>query len=424
MNTATAERVDLDSILNPAKAYSAPAVRTNSGISLVDEHGMNALLRVAELMASGRATVPRHLQGNKADCLAICMQAQRWGMDPFVVAKKTYVVDGNLSYEAQLVAAVVNTSSLLAGRLSYQYFGPWENILGRFKQVESKTKKDDNGYPKKYMVPDWNLEHERGLGVIVSGLLRDESEAREKEVLMTQARTRNSTLWAEDPKQQIAYLATNRWARIHTPELVLGVYTPDELSASTSVFMGPADVVEKAGPSEELLTAARAAADKGRDAFAAYWKGLLPVARRALESQVDDLSKRCAEADKKRTVDNAPAPAPAAEAPAPATAPAPAPAPAPAEAPAAAPAPAATDAQPRPGRTRPPAPAPKPAAAAPATGAPVFTAEYVSERLRTATDLDALFIAADLITQVQDKGAAAALDAYFEDRKAELEGTD
>lgn len=31
------------------------------------------------------------------------------------------------------------------------------------------------------------------------------------------------------PKQQIAYLAVKYWARLYCPEVVLGVYTPEEL---------------------------------------------------------------------------------------------------------------------------------------------------------------------------------------------------
>jgi hypothetical protein len=46
---------------------------------------------------------------------------------------------------------------------------------------------------------------------------------------MSQATVRNSTLWASDPKQQLAYLAVKRWARLYCPDVILGVYTPDEL---------------------------------------------------------------------------------------------------------------------------------------------------------------------------------------------------
>jgi len=36
-------------------------------------------------------------------------------------------------------------------------------------------------------------------------------------------------LWASDPKQQLAYLAVKRWARLYAPAVILGVYSSDEL---------------------------------------------------------------------------------------------------------------------------------------------------------------------------------------------------
>ena len=46
---------------------------------------------------------------------------------------------------------------------------------------------------------------------------------------MAQAGVRNSPLWEQDPRQQLAYLCVKRWARLHAPDVLLGVYTPDEL---------------------------------------------------------------------------------------------------------------------------------------------------------------------------------------------------
>ena len=40
---------------------------------------------------------------------------------------------------------------------------------------------------------------------------------------------RNSPLWEQDPRQQLAYLCVKRWARLNAPDVLLGVYTPDEL---------------------------------------------------------------------------------------------------------------------------------------------------------------------------------------------------
>jgi hypothetical protein len=68
--------------------------------------------------------------------------------------------------------------------------------------------------------------------------------------MMSQAYPRFSTQWATDPQQQICYLAVRKWARRVTPDVLLGVYTPEELVDITTPpaerDMGPAEVVGQA----------------------------------------------------------------------------------------------------------------------------------------------------------------------------------
>ncbi|WP_421176510.1 RecT family recombinase [Aeromonas jandaei] len=186
---------------------------------------MASVDKLAALMASGKATIPQHLQGNHADCFAICLQALQWGMNPFPVAQKTHLVGGTLGYEAQLVNAVVVNSGVIKGRFDYEFFGPWEQVLGKFKEVPSK---DPAKKGVTYRSPDWTFADEKGCGVIISATLTS-GEVRTLKLFLQQARTRNSTLWADDPKQQLAYLGVKRWARLHTPDVIMGVYSVDEL---------------------------------------------------------------------------------------------------------------------------------------------------------------------------------------------------
>ncbi|WP_256353535.1 RecT family recombinase [Aeromonas sp. sif2416] len=185
---------------------------------------MASIDKMASMMASGKTTVPQHLRGNQADCFAICLQAIQWGMNPFPVAQKTHLVNGTLGYEAQLVNAVVVNSGAIKGRFDYEFFGPWERVIGKFKVI----RKEKEGKPVEYRVPDWTFADEAGCGVKVIAHLAS-GQTREVTLLLQQARTRNSTLWADDPKQQLAYLGVKRWARLYTPDVILGVYSVDEL---------------------------------------------------------------------------------------------------------------------------------------------------------------------------------------------------
>lgn len=197
---------------------------------IFNDHAFARLEKVASLMASGKATIPQHLRGSPGDCFAILLQAARWQMDPYAVAQKTHLINGVMGYEAQLVAAVINQSRLIAGRFTFEWFGPWEKVIGKFE-----IRKGDKG---EYRVPGWKMADEEGVGIHVSATLHGETEPRTLTLLLAQARTRNSTLWADDPKQQLAYLAQKRWARLYAPDVIMGVYTADELDTPTVRDMG------------------------------------------------------------------------------------------------------------------------------------------------------------------------------------------
>lgn len=189
---------------NDIAITSQPGATVGTAAAIFSPEGMDRLVRFATLMAESKATVPAHLAGKPADCLAVTMQAAQWGMNPFAVAQKTHVVNGTLGYEAQLVNAVVSSSNLLATRLNYKWDGDWSKVSGKTDKSPSLT-------------------------VTVWATLKGESEPRTLTISMAQAGVRNSPLWEQDPRQQLAYLCVKRWARLHAPDVLLGVYTPDEL---------------------------------------------------------------------------------------------------------------------------------------------------------------------------------------------------
>lgn len=288
------------------------AMDTSTATLMFDPARMNAMLAMADVMASGFATVPQHLRKNKGDCMAVCMQAAQWRMNPFAVAQKTHLVQGTLGYEAQLVNAVVNTMAPTKDRINYEWFGDWSKVLGKFEERTSKKKTDeDTGQPLKYRVPGWGIKDEDGLGVKVWATMKGETQPRVLELLLSQARTRNSTLWADDPRQQLAYLAVKRWTRLHCPDVLLGVYTPDELDTAPPRDMGPADVVPQKpeGPSNALADAAGAAAAKGVAAYQKFWSETGAANRKLLAGDHERLKAEAIAADRSRTVDATPPPA-------------------------------------------------------------------------------------------------------------------
>jgi hypothetical protein len=164
-------------------------------------------MQLANMMASSKL-VPAALRDSPADCLMVIQQAVRWQMDPFAVAQECSVIQGKLMYGGKLVAAVVNSRGGLEERLSFDYAGTGE----------TRT-------------------------ITVSGKVRGEKTARSVAVILRDART-NAAVWKTQPDQQLMYHGSRVWARRHVPELMLGVWSPEEFPAEAANSNQPAPVSE------------------------------------------------------------------------------------------------------------------------------------------------------------------------------------
>lgn len=175
------------------------AISTGANGSSLAPQSLAEVVRFAEVMCRADIALPKHLRGNAGACMAVAMQALEWQMSPFAVASKSYAVNGAIAYEAQLIAAVVNTRSGIKGRLKYTFEGSG---------------------------PDMTCT--------VTGML-DGEECSYTSPPIGQIPTKNSPLWKADPQQQLGYFSARSWARRHCPEVILGVYDRDEAQQ----FQGP-----------------------------------------------------------------------------------------------------------------------------------------------------------------------------------------
>ena len=176
------------------------ATQQRPGAGLIPED-LGTAMHLAEWMSQGKL-VPAHLK-TPSDCLMVIEQAMRWGMSPFAVAQCTSVIGGKLMYEGKLVAAVVNASGQLSDKLTYDYSG----------SGEKRT-------------------------VVVRGKLKGEKKIREIEIVLEDVKTTNK-FWTTQPDQQLGYSGARVWARRHTPELMLGVYSREEFNEPTMKDVTP-----------------------------------------------------------------------------------------------------------------------------------------------------------------------------------------
>lgn len=175
-----------------------------SDLPTMDTAKYEHMYRIAVMMAR-TTTVPDTLCKDKdgnflqpdvivANCMRIVNQAVRWGMDPYAVMDCASIVYGKLCYEGKLVAAVV--SSKLGVRFEYH----WNSLTG-----------DKYGVTVVGIYPDGRTEE-------ISGAVGEWKT------------TGKNSNWGKDPRMMLAYRGVRVWARLHEPAILMGVYTPDELS--------------------------------------------------------------------------------------------------------------------------------------------------------------------------------------------------
>ena len=151
---------------------------------LTNKDMFDSMLKIANMMATAKTTVPKHFQGSQGDCMAVVMQASQWKMNPFAVAQKTHLVNGTLGYEAQLVNAIITSMAPTTGRLEFEWFGDWSRVIGNVKEVT-------NSNQKTYRKLASTIADEKGCGVKVWATLQGESKPRVLELLLIQASARN-----------------------------------------------------------------------------------------------------------------------------------------------------------------------------------------------------------------------------------------
>lgn len=164
--------------------------QTTGALAMVPRD-MREAMDLAKVMASA-GFLAKELQ-TVGGAMFVIEQASRWNMSPFAVAMETSFIQGKPMFSGKIVAAAVVSSGAILGRLQYAYDG----------QGDNRT-------------------------ITVSGTARGETAPRTVTVRLGDAKTANK-VWQTQPDQQLAYHGARVWARRHTPEVMLGVYSEEEM---------------------------------------------------------------------------------------------------------------------------------------------------------------------------------------------------
>ena len=231
---------------------------------------MLEVMEFSKLMSLAGVAAAKHCRGQPGVCLAVTLQAIEWKMSPFAVASKSYVVNDVLSYESQLVHAVIESRAPLKSRLRCRYAG---------EGIERTC--------------------------TVYGTFRDESEPHEYTTpKIRDIKVKNSPLWVSDPDQQLWYYGSRAWARKWCPEILLGIYTPEEVETiATEIAVAPqAKLIERLDAlAGTAVGAERTEADAPQTKRHRRTKAEMEADRLAAIKAIEEQAKeRSAEAEKRK----------------------------------------------------------------------------------------------------------------------------
>ena len=194
--------MDQTTELSEVKSSTALAAITiggdGGGLALQNMDSVSAL---AQMMSKMGDAVPRHLQGKAGPCAGVIMQAVHWEMDPFVVANKSYLVNGRISFEAQLIHAVINRRAPITSIIRPIYYGEGDD---RTCTISATAEGEEE--PLVWTSPKFG-----------------------------DIEPKNSPLWTSKPDMQLFYNTVRDWCRMYFPDVILGVYTSDEMADSAPI---------------------------------------------------------------------------------------------------------------------------------------------------------------------------------------------
>lgn len=164
--------------------------------------------RIATLFSSS-TMVPKHFQGNVANCLIALNYADRLQADPFMVMQNMYVVHGRPGVEAKLIIALINQSGKYSEPLKYKFDGTGDDYSCTAWTREDKSGEIVEGPKvtfKMVKAEGWNEDKKnRETGYV------------------------QKSKWNTMPEMMYRYRAASYFANVHCPELKLGMQTVEEI---------------------------------------------------------------------------------------------------------------------------------------------------------------------------------------------------
>jgi len=206
-----------------------PPKHDASGVTISDKSGgigdanWTEAIEVAKVMSRAGPMIAPFMREQPGACLAVFVMAKEWRMSPFQVARQLYAVtssDGKevqIAAMSQLVHAIIESRAPLMDRLLVEYEGEGDSRVC----IVSGQIRNRDGSPGRVVSHRSPTLGERKKALRISIVVgNDGSET---------VKVKGSPLWVTKPDVQLFYDTSRDFARIYFPDVLMGVYSADEM---------------------------------------------------------------------------------------------------------------------------------------------------------------------------------------------------
>lgn len=319
-----------------------------------------------------------------SNCMIALDMSQRMGANPLLIMQNLHIIEGRPSWSSQFIIAAINNCGKFSPlRFDLQWLDEIDATYSTFEwEDRKKVEKKHKVRIKNARCVAWAIEKATGE--------RLESAPVTMEMAVNEGWFgKNGSKWKSMPDLMMRYRSAAFFGRIYAPELLMGLPTAEEMhdvfsvDADGTVTEGGKQSVPRTtgnidpATGEVRATGLQPYTDDQFTKNLPAWRAAIAAGKATADAVIAKASTKGTLTPEQMDAIRAPIEQPV------------------------------TDVQPK-GEA---------AAAEPS----LWTASTVTERINSASDLDALYIAADLIGEVADPEARARLTQFFEERQFALE---
>ena len=319
-----------------------------------------------------------------SNCMIALDMSQRMGANPLLIMQNLHIIEGRPSWSSQFIIAAINNCGKFSPlRFDLQWLDEIDATYSTFEwEDRKKVEKKHKVRIKNARCVAWAIEKATGE--------RLESAPVTMEMAVNEGWFgKNGSKWKSMPDLMMRYRSAAFFGRIYAPELLMGLPTAEEMhdvfsvDADGTVTEGGKQSVPRTtgnidpATGEVRATGLQPYTDDQFTKNLPAWRAAIAAGKATADAVIAKASTKGTLTPEQMDAIRAPIEQPV------------------------------TDVQPK-GEA---------AAAEPS----LWTASTVTERINSASDLDALYIAADLIGEVADPDARAQLTELFEQRQFSLE---